>query len=180
MHDLGARILSAILLSGGLVFLAFFLFSILHSRKAAAAEPAGPAPAIANPPKDYGYLAPVARPLEWALRQVEARATHRTGRSSWGWAIVVTTLIVNLALLPFRILAARNAKVMKALQPQLEAINARYKRKGLDTDPQHSHEISELYKQHRTNPLAGCFPALAPMAVLISFYSTRLRESALS
>jgi hypothetical protein len=77
MHDLGARILSAILLSGGLVFLAFFLFSILHSRKAAAAEPAGPAPAIANPPKDYGYLAPVARPLEWALRQVEARATHR-------------------------------------------------------------------------------------------------------
>lgn len=171
MHDLGARILSAFLLSGALVFVAFFLFSMLHPRKAAAALPASPSPAISSRPKDYGYLTPVARPLEWTLRQVEARVTYRTRRSSWGWAIVLTTFIVNLALLPFRILAARNAKVMKALKPQIDALNARYKRKGLDTDPEHTREISELYKQHRTNPLAGCIPALAPMAVLISFYS---------
>jgi len=59
------------------------------------------------------------------LRQIEARATHRAGSSSWGWAIVLTTLIVNLVLLPFRVLAARNTKAMKTLQPQIDAINAR-------------------------------------------------------
>jgi len=113
----------------------------------------------------------VARPLEWTLRQVEARATRRTGRSSWGWAIVVTTFLVNLVLLPFRILAARNGRTMKALRPQIDAINARYKRKGLDMDPGHSRELSEVYKQHQTSPWAGCAPALAPFVVLVAFYS---------
>jgi len=73
MHDLGARIVSTLLLSGVLLFVAFFLFSILYPRKVAAASPAGAGPAVASRPKDYGYLAPVARPLEWTLRQVEAR-----------------------------------------------------------------------------------------------------------
>ena len=174
MHDLGVRILSALLLSGVLLFVAFFLFSILYPRKAAAASLASAAPTASSRPKDYGYLAPVARPLEWTLRQLEARVTRRTGRSSWGWAIVLTTIVVNLVLLPFRILTARNAKAMKALQPQIDAINARYPRKGLNMDPEHSREVSAIYKLHKlhqTSPLAGCIPALAPFAVLVAFYS---------
>lgn len=91
--------------------------------------------------------------------------------SSWGWAIVVTTFIVNLVLLPFRVLAARNAKAMQALHPQIDAVTARYKRKGLNMDPEYSREISEVYKQHQTGPLAGCISALVPLAVLIAFYS---------
>ena len=171
MHDFSVRIVSTLLLSGTLLFVAFLLFSILYPRKAAAAAPASPSPAVSNRPKDYGYLAPVARPLEWTLRQVEARVTHRTGRSSWGWAIMLTTFLVNLVLLPFRILAARNAKAMKSLQPQIDAINARYPRKGLNLDPVHSRAISEVYQQHGTHPLAGCIPMLAPFAVLVAFYS---------
>ena len=126
---------------------------------------------VSSRSKDYGYLAPVARPLEWTLREIEARVTRRAGNSSWGWAIVLTTFVVNLALLPFRILAARNAKVMKVLQPQIDAINARHKRKSLNMDPEHSRELSEVYQQHKTSPLAGCVPSLAPFAVLIAFYS---------
>jgi YidC/Oxa1 family membrane protein insertase len=162
---------STLLLSGVLLLIAFFLFNILYARRAAAASPASPAARVSSRPKDYGYLAPVARPLEWTLREVEARTTHRAGRSSWGWAIVLTTFFVNLILLPFLILAARNANAMRALQPQIDAINARYKRKGLNLDPEHSREISEVYKQHGASPLAGCIPALAPFAVLVAFYS---------
>jgi YidC/Oxa1 family membrane protein insertase len=170
MHDFGVRVVSTLLLSGVLLFVAFFLLSILYPRKVAA-SPANPAQVVSSRPKDYGYLAPLARPLEWTLRQVEARGTHRAGRSSWGWAIVLTTFLVNLVLLPFRILAARNAKAIKALQPKIDAINARYKRTGLNMDPEHSRKISEVYKQHKTSPLAGCIPALVPFAILIAFYS---------
>lgn len=84
---------------------------------------------------------------------------------------MLTTFIVNSVLLPFRILAARNSKAMKAVQPRIDAINARYKRKGLEMDPDHSREISEVYGQHGINPLAGCIPALAPFTVLVA--STR-------
>jgi hypothetical protein len=64
---------------------------------------------------------------------------------------------VNLARLPFRILAARSTKRMKALKPQVDAINARYKSRpgGLQMDPEHSREISELYREHRINPMGG-------------------------
>jgi len=160
-----------LLMSGALLFVAFLLFTILYPREVGAASPASRAPTVSSRPKDYGYLAPVARPLEWTLRQVEARVTHRLGRSSWGWAIMCTTVIVNLIVLPFRILAARNAKAMKALQPQIDAINARYKRKGVRLDHSHSREIADVYKEHQTSPLAGCMPALGPFAVLIAFYS---------
>jgi YidC/Oxa1 family membrane protein insertase len=169
MHELGVRIASTLLISGALLFVAFLLFSILYPRKASAASSVETA--ATNKAKDYGYLAPVAQPLEWILRQVEAKATRRSGRSSWGWAIVLTTSIVNLVLLPFRILAARNARAMKQVQPQIEAINARFKKNGLNTDPEHSREISEVYKQNKISPLAGCIPALAPLAVLGAFYS---------
>ena len=171
MHDLGVRVVSTLLLSGVLLFVALFLLSILFPRRTGGASAASTALQVSSRPKDYGYLAPLARPLEWTIRQIEARVTYRTGRSSWGWAIVLTTFVVNFILFPFRILAARNAKAMKALQPQVDAINARYKRKGLNMDPEQSREISEVYKQHGTSPLAGCIPALAPFAILVAFYS---------
>lgn len=171
MHDFAVRILSALLFSGALLFVAFFVFHLLYPRRAAAASPAHSAPVLVQPAKNYGYLAPVARPLEWMLRQAEARVTRRTGPSSWGWAIVLTTFVVNLILLPFRILGARQAKFMRALKPRVDAINARYQRKGLDVDPRQSRELSDLYKEHGVSPLAGCLPALAPYVILAAFYA---------
>ena len=152
MNDLSVRILSALLCSGVVLFVAFLIYSVLYPRKAHAV--AGLAPSVATRSKDYGVLAPVARPLEWTVREVEEHLTR-----SWGWSIVATTLLVNLVLLPFRILAARNGRKLKALQPQVDAINARYKAKGsggLNMDPEHSRELSELYRANRTSPASGC------------------------
>jgi len=169
MHDIGVRIFSALLSSGVLLFVAFLIYSVLYPRKVHAAAAAGPAPSITARAKDYGVLAPVARPLEWTIREVEEHLTR-----SWGWSIVATTFLVNLVLLPFRILAARNGQKLKALQPQLDAINSRYKAEksgGLNMDPEHSRELSELYRANKTSPLGSCVPAIAPFAVLAAFYS---------
>jgi YidC/Oxa1 family membrane protein insertase len=159
MHDIAVRAASAFLCSGILLFVAFLCYSALYPRKACAAEPV-PAPAVTARAKDYGLLAPIARPLEWTLREVEARLTH-----SWGWAIVVTTILINALLAPFRMLAARHARKMKALQPEIDAITARSK------EPDRSREIAAVYRAHQTSPLAGCIPAFAPFAVLAGFYS---------
>jgi len=169
MHDLGFRVEYTFLLSGLLVLLGCLFYGALNPRRVLAADQA---PRVATPAPNYGYLAPVARPLEWTLRQVHQRVADRSGRSGWGWAIMACTALVNLALLPFRILAARNVKAMRALQPEIEAINARYKRKSrLAIDPQQSEEISELYRRHKTHPMSGCIPAIGPFAVLAAFYS---------
>jgi YidC/Oxa1 family membrane protein insertase len=157
MHDLSVRIASAMLCSGVILFLGFLVYSALYPRKVHAAAPA-PAPVH----KDYGVLAPVARPLEWTVREIEEHVTR-----SWGWAIVATTFLVNGLLFPFRILAARSASRMRVIQPMVEAINARHK-SGTE---EHTRQLTELYRSHSVNPLGGCVPMLAPFAVLAAFYS---------
>ena len=85
------------------------------------------------------------RGLEWVIRQIQLKLTHRFGRSSWGWAVIATTCLLNGLLLPFRIFAARNAQAMRRLQPKIEAVNAKYKAKKsspLQVDADHSAELS--------------------------------------
>jgi YidC/Oxa1 family membrane protein insertase len=157
MHDLGVRIAAAFLCSGVLLFLGFLIYSALYPRKVHAAAPA-PAPVH----KDYGVLAPAARPLEWSVRQLKEHVTR-----GWGWSIVATTFLINALLFPFKVLAARSARRMKALQPMVDAIDARYK----TSDPEHARQLTELYREHKVNPLGGCIPMLAPFVVLAAFYS---------
>jgi YidC/Oxa1 family membrane protein insertase len=56
---------------------------------------------------------------------------------------------------------------MKAIQPMVDAIKARYKM----SHPEHLRQLTELYRMHKLNPLGGCIPMLAPFAVLAAFYS---------
>jgi len=156
-----------------LLFVAFYFCSMLYPQKASAAS----AEIASTPfqPQSYGLLSPVARPIEWTLRQVQSRVTYRFGRSSWGWAIIVATCLLNLLLLPFRILAARNARAMRLLKPQIDALNAKYKGKSaslrLPIDPEQSEAISALYRREKVHPLSGCIPAVMPFLVLAAFYS---------
>jgi YidC/Oxa1 family membrane protein insertase len=166
MHDLGVGVELTFQLSGVLVLLGFLFYSALYPRKIMAESPV--ISRVATPPVSYGYLAAIARPLEWTMRRLRTRF-------EWGWAIIISTALVNLLLFPLRGLAARSAKKMRMLQPEIEAINACYKarRKGprFEVDPEQSQEISELYRQRKTHPMGGCIPAIAPFAVLAVFYS---------
>jgi YidC/Oxa1 family membrane protein insertase len=62
---------------------------------------------------------------------------------------------------------------MQALQPQLKAIQARYKElKATDPAKQKMNsEIMGLYKEKGVNPASGCVPMLLTMPVLFAFYS---------
>lgn len=169
MHDLGLRLVSMLLLSGVSLCILFLVYSFLNPREAPASTSSSE-PAAATRAHDYGYFGPVARPLEWTLREVNTRVMYRTGRSSWGWTIIFTTFLMNLLLLPFRVLTARNAKLMRLLKPELDAINTRYKASGTRMSPEQSRETAELYRKHGTHPLSGCIPMLGPWVVLMAFY----------
>jgi YidC/Oxa1 family membrane protein insertase len=62
---------------------------------------------------------------------------------------------------------------MQELQPQMKAIQDRYAKYKM-TDPARqkmNEEVMALYKQHGTNPAAGCVPMLLTLPVLIAFYA---------
>src|SRR5680860_1468481 len=49
------------------------------------------------------------------------------GAHSWGWAIIVLTLIARIALLPLAIKQTRSMRAMQAIQPQMKALQKKYK-----------------------------------------------------
>jgi len=116
---------------------------------------------------DFGWFAFIAKPLFLALNWVNDRYVH-----SYGWSIVLITVIINFLLLPLKITSLKSMKKMSALQPQIAAINEKYKSVGL-RDPrkaEQNQEIMELYKKHGVNPMGGCVPMLLQIPFFIAFY----------
>jgi YidC/Oxa1 family membrane protein insertase len=116
---------------------------------------------------DFGWLGLIARPLflwlKWTYNHVVA---------NWGWAIVIQTLIINLALLPLRIAQMKSMLKMQRVAPQIKSIQEKYKKYSL-RDPRKAEmnaEISELYKKEGVNPAGGCLPLVIQMPFLFAYY----------
>ncbi|HWZ43130.1 MAG TPA: membrane protein insertase YidC [Candidatus Saccharimonadales bacterium] len=117
---------------------------------------------------DFGMFSLISRPLFLWLKWTFVHMIH-----NWGWAIAFLTLVISAVLLPLRISGIKSSLKMQKIQPQMKAINEKYKRFGL-TDPRQAEkqkEMSELYKREGVNPVGGCFPMLLQMPFLFAFYS---------
>ena len=117
---------------------------------------------------DFGRFSFIARPLFMWLRW-----TYEHWIPNWGWAIIFLTVIINLALLPLRVISMRSALKMQKIAPQVQSINDKYKKYSLK-DPRRADaqkEISALYKEHDVNPAGGCLPLIIQMPFLFAFWA---------
>lgn len=116
---------------------------------------------------DYGFLSVLVRPLVLGLEFVYRYV------GNYGLSIIILTLVINLVLFPLRYKQMASMKKMSFLQPQIKAIQEKYK--GMKrADPRRSkmnEEVMGLYKQHGVNPLGGCLPLLVQMPFLFAFYN---------
>jgi YidC/Oxa1 family membrane protein insertase len=116
---------------------------------------------------DFGWLGIIARPLFLWLKWMY---NHIIG--NWGWAILLQTLIINLALLPLRLSQMKSMLKMQRVAPQIKSIQEKYKKYSL-RDPRKAEmnaEISELYKKEGVNPAGGCLPLVIQMPFLFAYY----------
>jgi YidC/Oxa1 family membrane protein insertase len=100
---------------------------------------------------------------------------------SWGWAIVLLTIGINLLMLPLRIASMRSGVKMQRIQPDIQAIKARYKNVKL-TDPRHNDmtaEIAKLQKDNGVSMFGGCVPLLIQMPLLFAFFGMLRKAVAL-
>ncbi|KAB2330820.1 YidC family membrane integrase SpoIIIJ [Cytobacillus depressus] len=89
---------------------------------------------------------------------------------SFGLSIIIVTIIVRLFMLPLMIKQTKSSKAMQALQPEMQKLKEKYSSKDQKTQQKLQQETMALFQQHGVNPLAGCFPLLIQMPVLIGFY----------
>jgi YidC/Oxa1 family membrane protein insertase len=116
---------------------------------------------------DFGWLSLLAKPLFLVVDWVNTNFVH-----SFGWAIVLVTVVINFALFPLKLTNMKSMRKMQALKPQIDAINAKFKSVGL-RDPkkaEQNQEVMDLYKKHGVNPMGGCVPMLLQVPFFIAFY----------
>ena len=116
---------------------------------------------------DYGWWGILAKPLflwlKWTYKHVVA---------NWGWAIILQTIIISLALLPLRVTQMKSMLKMQRVAPQIKSIQEKYKKYSL-RDPRKAamnEEISALYKKEGVNPAGGCLPMVIQLPFIFAYY----------
>ena len=117
---------------------------------------------------NFGFFGIIARPLFLWLKW-----TYNHIVPNWGWAIVIQTLIINLALMPLRISQMKSMLKMQRVAPQIKSIQEKYKKYSM-RDPRKAamnEEIAALYKKEGVNPAGGCLPLVIQMPFLFAYYA---------
>ena len=115
---------------------------------------------------EFGFLSVLVVPLHRSLTWVHG------GVGNWGFSIIILTILINIVIFPLRHKQVVSARKMQELQPEMKAIQERYKHLKA-TDPQKqkmNQEVMGLYRDRGVNPVSGCLPLLATMPILFAFY----------
>jgi YidC/Oxa1 family membrane protein insertase len=115
---------------------------------------------------NYGFFGFIAEPLFYVLRFIQHYVPN------WGWAIVVLTLVLNMALFPLKMSQWRSMQKMQRVMPEMKSIQGKYKKYPMK-DPRRqkmNEEMMELYKREGINPLGSCLPMLMQMPIWFALY----------
>ena len=86
----------------------------------------------------------------------------------WAWAIVATTVVVRMVLVPLTIRQIHSMQSLQQHAPEMKRIQQKYKH---DKQKQNA-ELMAFYKENKINPAASCLPMLAQFPVFIALYYT--------
>jgi YidC/Oxa1 family membrane protein insertase len=91
---------------------------------------------------------------------------HDEAGLSWGMSIIALTVCTRALLIPLTYKQLKGMRAMQALQPQIKALQEKYK-----NDKQRmQQEMMRFYKENKVNPLASCIPLLAQLPVFITLF----------
>ncbi|WP_417612944.1 membrane protein insertase YidC [Parasphingorhabdus sp.] len=104
----------------------------------------------------YWFEKPLFYLLNWLFKLV----------GNFGVAIILMTFIVRGIMFPIAQKQFASMAQMRAVQPKMKAIQAKYK----DDKQQQQQEIMKLYKEEKVNPLAGCLPIFLQIPIFFALY----------
>ncbi|HEX5435662.1 MAG TPA: membrane protein insertase YidC [Gemmatimonadaceae bacterium] len=115
-----------------------------------------------------GIFSPILQPFTVIVMRVLLWMHHHLP-FTYGWVVVIFGVGLRLLLWPLNQTAMRSSLRMQRLQPELQALQKKYK-----NNPEKQHEeMMRLYKEHDMSPLSplsGCLPMLIPAPILYALY----------
>lgn len=113
-------------------------------------------------------------PLSWVITNV---ADLFDG--SYGWAIIIVTLLFRLLLVPLNVKQLKSSQAMQEIQPKIKELQEKYSSKDAKTQEKLQQEQMKLFQEHNVNPLAGCLPMFVQMPILMALYQSIMRTPGL-
>lgn len=105
--------------------------------------------------------------MDFTTLTIEALKALSNIVGNYGLGIILLTVVIRLAMWPLGVSQQRSMRTMQTLQPKIKALQERYK-----SNPQVMQtKMMEFYKEHKFNPMSGCFPLLLQMPIFILLYT---------
>ena len=115
-------------------------------------------------------LGPISQILGWILN-VLVTFTNSFGVLNIGLSIILFTLVVKLLMFPMTIKQQKASKLMAVMQPELQAIQAKYKgKKDNDSMMKMNVETKAVYEKYGTSMTGGCLQLVIQMPILFALY----------
>lgn len=86
--------------------------------------------------------------------------------NSFGWSLILFTLLTRLVLLPLNIKSKKGMAEMQALQPKMKELEKKYQ----NDKQKYQEEVSKLYKKEGVSPMGGCLPTLITLPIMFALY----------
>ena len=114
-------------------------------------------------------MKPFYEAIAWLVVHIHRGIAPVLGESngwSWALAIVLLTIAMRLLLFPLFVKQIRNQRAMQTLQPKMKELQTKYK-----SDKERlNQEMMALWREHGTNPLAGCLPLLVQIPIFFALF----------
>lgn len=115
---------------------------------------------------NFGFFGFFSQILLTTMTWVESWMEGISPNWAWGWAVVITTLILKIVFLPLTLAASKSGKRMQKIQPEMKELREKFK----DNPQKMQAATMELFKRHRVNPMGGCIPILLTMPFFFGFF----------
>ena len=120
--------------------------------------------------KAGSILGPIATVLGYVM-DILFRFTSSLGGFNVGLCIILFTIVMKTLMIPLTIKQQKTTKLMSVMNPEIQAIQKKYKGKSDQESMQRQNvEIQAVYEKYGTSMTGGCLPLLIQMPILLALY----------
>ena len=120
-------------------------------------------------------LNPLYTAVSWVLVTFHDLLSFTNNKDlQWSVGIIALVVLIRIILIPLFVKQIKSQRALTALAPQMKEIQKKYK----DDRQKQSEEIMKLYREHKTNPLASCFPILAQAPIFFALFWVLTKDMA--
>ena len=122
-------------------------------------------------PYDGAILGPIAKLLGWIMNGIYTFMDNVLGIENVGLSIIILTIVIYTVLMPFTVKQQKFSKLMQKMQPEIKAIQEKYKnKKDQNSQIAMSQETQMIYDKYGVSPMGSCWQMLIQMPIWFALY----------